>query len=30
MKPGDMPSYGVVFNSMTELVAAHKAEVGSG
>ena len=30
MNPGDMPSYGVVFNSMTELVAAHKAEVGSG
>mgnify|MGYP002037429079 FL=1 len=30
MNPGDMPSYDVVFNSMTELVAAHKAEVGFG
>ena len=27
MNPGDMLSYDVVFNSMTELVAAHKAEV---
>ena len=29
MNPGEMPSYGVVFNSMAELVSAHKAEVAS-
>ena len=27
MNPGDMPSYGVVFNSIAEMAAAHKAEV---
>jgi 2-haloacid dehalogenase len=26
MNPGDMPKVDVVFNSMAELVAAHKAE----
>jgi 2-haloacid dehalogenase len=30
MNPGDMPSYGVVFNSMAEMVEAHKAELAAG
>jgi 2-haloacid dehalogenase len=30
MNPGDMPSYGCVFNSMTELVKAHQAELEAG
>jgi len=30
MNPGDMPSYGVVFNSMAEMVEAHKAELAGG
>lgn len=30
MNPGEMPSYGVVFNSMAELAEAHRAEVASG
>jgi len=29
MNPGDMPSYDMVFNSMAELVEAHKAEMGN-
>ena len=28
MNPGDMPSYDMVFNSMAEMVEAHKAEAG--
>lgn len=30
MNPGDMPHYDVVFNSMAELVEAHKAELANG
>jgi putative hydrolase of the HAD superfamily len=30
MNPGDMPSYGCVFNSMAELVKAHQAELEAG
>lgn len=30
MNPGDMPSYGVVFNSMAEMVEAHRAELAAG
>jgi 2-haloacid dehalogenase len=30
MNPGEMPSYDMVFNSMADLVAAHKAELGDG
>lgn len=29
MHPGDMPTYDMVFNSMAEMVAAHKAELAS-
>jgi 2-haloacid dehalogenase len=29
MNPGDMPSYDMVFNSMAELVEAHKGEIES-
>jgi len=28
MNPGDMPSYDMMFHSMADLVAAHKAEIG--
>lgn len=30
MNPGEMPSYGVVFNSMADLVKAHQAELAAG
>ena len=30
MHPGDMPSYDFRFNSMADMVAAHRAEMAAG